>query len=240
MSGGMEGKRCIVTGGGSGIGRATCRMLAARDAKVGVLGRTEADIRAVAAEIGGLHVVADMGNEAQIQAALARCADAWGGLDVLVNNAAMMTFTPLLDTDAASFDQLIAVNLRGPFLLMHHGVKLMGRGGAIVNVSSVHAQATTANVLPYAASKGGLEAMTRAASIELAPLGIRANCVRPGAVETPLLRSNPNIASGAEQLTGAVGTPEQLAEAICWLASDAAAFVTGSVLTADGGRLASL
>ena len=236
----MKNKRCIVTGGGSGIGRATCRMLAARGAKVGVLGRTAADVQAVADEISGLALVADMGEEAQIRAAVERCAQAWGGLDVLVNNAAMMTFTPLLETDAASFDHLLAVNLRGPFLLMHHGVKQMRQGGSIVNVSSVHAQATTANVLPYAASKGGLEAMTRAASIELAPLGIRANCVRPGAVETPLLRSNPNIASGAEKLTGAVGTPEQLAEAICWLASDASAFVTGGVLTADGGRLASL
>ena len=240
MKGPMEGRRCIVTGGNSGIGRATCLMLAARGARVGVLGRNAAEVQAVADEIGGLALVAEMGEEAQIVAALARCAEAWGGLDVMVNNAAMMTFTPLLETDGASFDHLLAVNLRGPFLLMRHGVPLMGRGGSIVNISSVHAQATTANVLPYATSKGGLEAMTRAASIELAPLGIRANCVRPGAVETPMLRSNPNIASGAEQLTGAVGTPDQLAEAICWLASDAAAFVTGSVLTADGGRLAAL
>ena len=151
-----------------------------------------------------------------------------------------MTFTPLLETDAASFDHVLAVNLRGPFLMLRHGVPLMRRGGAIVNVSSVHAQATTANVLPYATSKGGMEAMTRAASIELAPLGLRINCVRPGAVETPMLRSNHNIRSGAEKLDGPIGTPEQLAAAICWLASDEAGFVTGSVLTADGGRLAAL
>jgi NAD(P)-dependent dehydrogenase (short-subunit alcohol dehydrogenase family) len=130
MKGPMEGRRCIVTGGNSGIGRATCLMLAARGARVGVLGRNAAEVQAVADEIGGLALVAEMGEEAQIVAALARCAEAWGGLDVMVNNAAMMTFTPLLETDGASFDHLLAVNLRGPFLLMRHGVPLMGRGGS--------------------------------------------------------------------------------------------------------------
>jgi NAD(P)-dependent dehydrogenase (short-subunit alcohol dehydrogenase family) len=236
----MEGKACLVTGGGSGIGLATARRLAAMGARVAVVGRDGAALQEVATEIGGLAIRADVAEEAQIKEALARCVDAFGPLDVLVNNAAMMTFTPLLQTDAASFDHVLAVNLRGPFLMLHHGVPLMRRGGSIVNVSSVHAQATTANVLPYATSKGGMEAMTRAASIELTPLGLRINCVRPGAVETPMLRSNPNIQSGVEKLEGPIGTPEQLAAAICWLASDESGFVTGSVLTADGGRLAAL
>lgn len=232
----FAGKAALVTGGNSGIGRATCRRLAAEGARVWVLGRDTAATEAVAAEIGGTAILADLAEEAQIIAALHRA----GPLDVLVNNAGMMSFTPLLDTDAATFDQVLAVNLRAPFLLMRHAAPDMPRGGAIVNVSSVHAHATTANVASYAASKGGLEALTRAAAIELAPLGIRVNCVAPGAVETPLLRSNPNIASGVEKLEGPVGTPEELATAICFLASEEAGFITGSVLVVDGGRLAAL
>jgi NAD(P)-dependent dehydrogenase (short-subunit alcohol dehydrogenase family) len=113
----------------------------------------------------------------------------------------------------------------------------MKRGSAIVNISSVHAHETTKNVVPYAASKGGIEAFTRGFSEELADRRIRINCVAPGAVNTPMLWNNPNLKSGAEKISGAVGEPEDIAAAICFLASDEARFITGTTLVVDGGRL---
>lgn len=236
----FAGRHALVTGGSSGIGRATCERLAAEGACVAVVARDEAAVAEVAGRIGGLAIAADLSEEAAIGEVAARIAREWGALDLLVSNAATMGFTPILETGAEEFDRVIAVNLRAPFLLLHHLGGMIRRGGAVVHVSSVHAAATTANVAPYAASKGGLEAFTRAASIEFAPRGVRVNAVAPGAVETPMLRGNPNIASGAEKLEGPVGTPAQIAAAICFLLSEEAGFATGAVLAVDGGRLAAL
>src|SRR3982750_2680791 len=116
----------------------------------------------------------------------------------------------------------------------------MAAGSAIVNISSVHAHETTRNVVPYASSKGGIEAFTRGFSEELADKKIRINCVAPGAVDTPMLWSNPNIKSGTEKIDGAVGKPEDIAAAICFLASTEARFITGTTLVVDGGRPALL
>ncbi|WP_207540289.1 SDR family NAD(P)-dependent oxidoreductase [Sabulicella rubraurantiaca] len=236
----FAGRHVLVTGGSSGIGRATCERLAAEGARVAVLSRDGAAAGDVAQRIGGIAIPADLAEETAIQDAAARIAKEWGTLDFLVSNAATMTFTPILETEAADFDRVIAVNLRAPFLLLRYLGGMIRRGGAVVHVSSVHAAATTANVAPYAASKGGLEALTRAASIEFTPRGVRVNAVAPGAVETPMLRANPNIASGVEKLEGPVGRPEQIAAAICFLLSEEAGFATGAVLSVDGGRLAAL
>jgi glucose 1-dehydrogenase len=132
------------------------------------------------------------------------------------------------------------VNLRSVFLFVKYAVPHMKTGGAIVNVSSVHAHQTTANVAAYAASKGGMEAMTRALSIELSAYGIRINCVAPGAVDTPMLWENPNVRSGAEKIAGAVGKPKELAAGIAFLAAAEAEFITGATLVVDGGRLSQL
>jgi NAD(P)-dependent dehydrogenase (short-subunit alcohol dehydrogenase family) len=113
----------------------------------------------------------------------------------------------------------------------------MGPGGAFVNISSVHAHETTANVVPYASSKGGMEAFTRGFSQELEARKLRINCVAPGAVNTPMLWNNPNVKSGVEKIEGAVGEPEDIAAAICFLAADEARFITGTTLAVDGGRL---
>ena len=128
------------------------------------------------------------------------------------------------------------VNLRAVFLTCKYALPYMEHG-AIVNVSSVHAHETTANVVPYAASKGGLEAFTRGLSREVAANKARVNCVAPGAVDTPMLWDNPNVKSGKEQVAGAVGQPEDIAAAIAFLASDEARFVNGATLVVDGGRL---
>jgi glucose 1-dehydrogenase len=123
----------------------------------------------------------------------------------------MMTFTPIVELPDQDWDRVLAVNLRSVFLFCKYGVPHMPAGGAIVNISSVHAHETTKNVVPYASSKGGMEAFTRGFSEELAQRKIRINCVAPGAVDTPMLWSNPNVKSGAEKIQGAIGKPEDIA-----------------------------
>jgi len=236
---------CLVTGGGSGIGRAACERFAAEGGRVAVVDLREDAARETADKIrsvGGqaIPVRADVGSSADIQAAIKAAIDAWGRLDVIVNDAAMMTFTPLIDTPEDKFEHVLAVNLLSVFRFCKYGVPHMKEGAAIVNISSVHAHQTTANVVPYATSKGGMEAFTRGLSIELAPRKIRINCIAPGAVDTPMLWNNPNVKSGAEKITGAVGKPEDIAAAICFVAAPEAAFVTGTTLVVDGGRLAHL
>ena len=235
-------KVCLVTGGGSGIGRAACVRFGAEGGRVAVVDLNEERAKETVGMItsaGGqaMAVRANVGSSADIQASIKQVVDAWGRLDVIVNDAAMMTFTPLLDTSEETFEKVLAVNLTSVFRFCKYGIPHMPKGGAVVNVSSVHAHQTTPNVVPYATSKGGVEALTRGLSIELAPRGVRVNCVAPGAVDTPMLWDNPNVKSGAETVTGAVGKPEDLAAAICFLAAPEAAFVTGTTLVVDGGRL---
>lgn len=237
----FKDKVCLVTGGYSGIGLATSERFAAEGGKVLVVGRTrdkgERAVNAIRAAGGqAAFAEADVGVPAQIRAAVQAALDAWGKVDVLVNSAAIMTFEPVVDLDEAAWDQLMAVNLRAVFLFCKHALPHMS-GGAIVNVSSVHAFQTTANVAPYAASKGGMEAFTRALSIEAAARQVRVNSVAPGAVDTPMLWDNPNVKSGKEQVGGQVGQPADIAAAIAFLASDEARFITGATLVADGGRL---
>ena len=235
-------KVCLVTGGGSGIGRAACQRFASEGGKVVIVdldpqhGQETADLITNA---GGeaIFAAANVGDSAQVQAALKAGVDKWGKLDVIVNDAAMMTFTPIVDLSEADWERVQGVNMRSVFLFCKYGVPHIPPGGSIVNISSVHAHETTRNVVPYASSKGAMEAFTRGMSEELADLKIRINCVAPGAVDTPMLWNNPNVKSGAEKITGAIGKPEDIAAAICFLAADEARFVNGTTLVVDGGRL---
>ncbi|QKG54002.1 SDR family NAD(P)-dependent oxidoreductase [Hymenobacter sp. BRD67] len=240
----FQGKICLVTGATSGIGRATALRLGREGATVVCLGREVKAGREVAAEImaGGseaLFMKTDVGRDADLVAAVEATLARFQRIDILINDAAMMTYTPILELDPADWDQVMSVNLRALFRLCQLCVPHM-QGGAVVAVSSVHAFQSTPNVVPYATSKGGLEAFVRGLSLEIPHTQARINAVAPGAVETPMLRSNPNVQNGTEKLTGQIGTPDELAAAICFLASAEASFINGSTLAVDGGRLAQL
>jgi glucose 1-dehydrogenase len=233
---------CLVTGGGSGIGRAACEMFAKEGAHVAIIDINEdrgAECARSINQSGGsaIFVRANVGAPEDVRHAVDAVVQQWRRIDVIVNDAALMTFTPLVDTSEEDWDRVIAANLRSVFLFCKYGVPHIPAGGSIVNISSVHAHETTKNVVPYAASKGGIEAFTRGFSEELADRKIRINCVAPGAINTPMLWNNPNIKSGAEKVEGAVGEPEDIASAILYLASAEARFITGTTLVVDGGRL---
>ncbi len=241
----FDGKVCLVTGGGSGIGRAICLRLAYEGGHVLVVDRNEDGGNGTVTRIcesGGdaEFFQADVSQSSQVQAAVNAAVGHWGRLDILVNNAAAMTFDSVLDLPEDDWNRVLAVNLGAVFLFCKYGVPHMPPGGAIVNISSVHAHATTPGVVPYAASKAAIESFTRGFSEEMLERRIRINCVAPGAVDTPMLWDNPNVKSGVETIDGAVGWPDNIAAAVAFLASDEAAFITGTTLIADGGRLGSL
>ncbi len=244
------GSIAIVTGASSGIGRATALQMAREGARVALVDiDREAGLQTLELlqkEGGqGVFLFADVSQSAQVQGVVNRVVELWGRLDTLVNNAGTMRFAPVTALSEDDWDTVLAVNLRSAFLFCKYAVPHMKRpsgrrGGAIVNVSSVHGQATTRNVSAYAASKGGLEAFTRALALEVETQSVRVNAVAPGAVDTPLLWTNPNLQSGAEKLEGTIISAQGIADAICYLASDGAAFITGTVLNVDAGRLARL
>jgi glucose 1-dehydrogenase len=235
-------KVCLVSGAGSGIGKACAKQFAREGGMVAVLDLNDAHGNQTVQEIaagGGqaMFVHCNVGDPKEVHSAVDAALNKWGRIDVVVNDAAMMTFKPILELPEEDWDKVLNVNLRSVFLFCKYSVPHMAAGGAIVNISSVHAHETTRNVVPYASSKGGMEAFTRGFSEEIAPRKIRINCVAPGAVDTPMLWNNPNIKSGVEKVEGAVGKPEDIAAAVCFLASPEARFITGTTLIVDGGRL---
>lgn len=233
-------KVCLVTGAGSGIGRAAAIRFASEEGLVVVIDRDdkgglETVDMITKANGKGIFSKCDVGNEEEIKASVEMALSTWHRIDVLVNNAAMMTFKRIIDLSTDEWDMVMRVNLRSVFLFCKYCIPYMNNG-AIVNISSVHAHETTANVVPYASSKGAMEAFIRGVSLEY-PNKLRINCIAPGAVDTPMLWNNPNVKSGAEVVSGAIGKPEELAAAICFMASDEASFINGTTLVVDGGRL---
>jgi|SRR5579883_3333471 len=237
----FQDKVCLVSGGGSGIGRAACERFAREGGRVVVIDLNEQhgnDTIQAITSAGGQAIFAkcDVENEQQVEAAVKAALDKWQRIDVVVNDAAMMTFQPVTELPVASWDKVLAVNIRSVFMFCHYALPHMNKG-AVVNVSSVHAHETEAGVSPYAASKGAMEAFTRCLAIEQEKQKNRINCVAPGAVDTPMLWNNPNVKSGKEKVKGSIGKPEDIAAAICFLASDEARFINGTTLIVDGGRL---
>lgn len=237
-------KVCLITGAGSGIGRATAISFAREGGCVLVIDINETGAREtvqlIKSENGTADfAVTDVSKSTAVKVAVQKAVDLWGKIDVLVNNAAIMTFKTIHDLSEEEWDKVMAVNLKSVYLFSQLSLIHMN-GGSIVNVSSVHAHGTTANVIPYAASKAAMEAFARGMSVECIEKGVRVNCVAPGAINTPMLWDNPNVKSGKEKITGAVGKPEDIAEAICYLASAAAEYINGTTLIVDGGRLNNL
>ncbi|WP_426060350.1 SDR family NAD(P)-dependent oxidoreductase [Hymenobacter sp. B1770] len=239
-------KVCLVTGGTSGIGRATCVRLGAEGAMVVALGRDAAhgdETVDIITKTGGkaVFLVCDLADSQAIADTVYEVVVKYHRVDVLVCDAAMMTFEPLADLPLEKWDTLMLVNLRSLAQLTQLCLPHMPKGSAIVAISSVHAHQTTAGVVPYATSKGAMEAFVRGMSRELDFHQTRINAVAPGAVDTPMLWSNPNVKSGNETIDEAtVGKPEELAAAIAFMASHEASFIHGTTLTVDGGRLAQL
>ncbi|HEX7299137.1 MAG TPA: SDR family NAD(P)-dependent oxidoreductase [Solirubrobacteraceae bacterium] len=251
----LAGRVALVSGAARGIGAAAAVALARAGAGVmladidrDAVAEQVAVMQAESLEVAGVAI--DVVVDADCAAAVADTVATFGGLDILVNNAGVGSFAATLDTTTeAEWDRVIGVNLKGVFLLSRHAVPAMRERGAgcVVNVASVHAVATGPGVLPYAASKGGVLAMTRAMAIDLASDLIRVVAVLPGSTETPMLREQAErqgksyeelgfaTAAGA---IGRVGQPEEVAEAILFAASPGASFVNGTGIVVDGGLLA--
>ena len=247
----LAGKVALVTGGGTGIGAATAIRFAQEGATVVVCGRRKEPLDAVVAQItaaGGKAeaVQADVSNEAAYTAAIEGAAQRHGRLDVLVNNAMAFSWGDIENTSTADWHSNIATSVDGTFWGTRAAMKLMkGRGGSIINLSSICGLQGTAAMAGYSAAKAAVIGFSRAAAAEGALQGIRVNVVIPAVVETPGtagMLSDATMRQNTEKLIpmGRVGQPEELANAILFLASDEASYVTGAALPVDGGRSAVL
>ncbi len=240
----FKNKTVIVTGGGGGIGLATAKRFSAEGAKI-VLADISTDMLKNAqndlinAGTEGVWISqCDVSNEQQVEATVIGSINEFGSLDVIVNNAGLMIFKKLEEQTADDWHRILNVDLLGAFFFTKYAFLHMKNGGAIINISSIHAIETTPMVATYAAAKAALLSLTRSASIEGKAKGIRVNAILPGAIDTPMLWENPNIKAGLEQVSkDSVGKPEDIAAVAAFLASDDAAFVQGAMIEVDGGRL---
>jgi NAD(P)-dependent dehydrogenase (short-subunit alcohol dehydrogenase family) len=242
----MVSRSVLVTGGQGDIGLAIARAFAEDGAKIILVDRRSDDGAAVgtllaAGAAAALSLSLDVADEDAVRKAVDFAVAEFGALDTIINVAGMMIYKPIAELTATDWRSLLDVNLVGAALFTGHALRLMEPGGCVVNVASVHAQRTSALVAPYAAAKAGMLSMTRSAAIEGKPRGIRVNAVLPGAVDTEMLRASPNIRSGEEVIDPAdVGSPDQIAAIVHFLASEAASFITGEGIVADGGRMGRL
>jgi len=244
-----ERKAVLVTGAASGIGEGIAARFAEAGYAVAVFDINPGGARAVAQRICSISpaiaVEGDVSSDQDVRRALDECVRAFGRLDALVNNAGIEVMAPVADLTLEEWERQLAVNLRGVFLMSKHAVPHMrGRGGAIVNISSVHAFVSWPGSAAYDASKAGMLALTRAMAIDHGPDRIRVNAICPGYIDTPLMdawrKTVTDVETAERELLkfhplGRFGTARDVAEATLFLASGAAAFITGATLVVDGG-----
>jgi NAD(P)-dependent dehydrogenase (short-subunit alcohol dehydrogenase family) len=252
MSGRLAGRVALVTGAGSGIGRAVCLRLAEEGAEVVVTSRTPAHVESVAREAGEvarrelLAFPLDVGDPVSVGDGVRRVLGRFGRIDVLSNNAGIdLPHGPaVVETTDEEWEEVLRINVTGSFWVCREAIPHMQPGSSIVNMASINSFVAWPNDTPYTTSKGALLQFTRSLALELAPRSIRVNCVCPGIIDTPLtdsfleraqdrdaLRRDYELASAFERM----GTPREVADCVLFLASDDASFVTGAALVVDGG-----
>jgi NAD(P)-dependent dehydrogenase (short-subunit alcohol dehydrogenase family) len=248
----LSGKVALITGGTSGIGKATAIALAQTGSKVVVIGRRQVEgeetIRQIQAMGGeGFSVSADVSKEADVQMLIEKIMTHYGRLDIAFNNAGVeQDPAPLAEQTEATYDRIMDINVKGVWLSLKHEIPalLKSGGGAIVNTSSVLGLVGGAMVPIYTASKHAVEGLTKSLALEYAKQGIRVNAVSPGPIQTEMFdrlsKANPEAIEHliAGQPMGRMGTPEEVANAVLWLCSDASSFVTGQSIAVDGGFVA--
>ena len=247
----LAGKVCIVTGGGSGIGRATCLLFAQEGGRIVVADKSLDAAETVAGEVGEAAIAhrTDVSDSQSVRAMLKQTVDRFGRLDVLVNNAGYGIPGSVVETDEADWDRLMAVNLNGVFYGCKYAIPIMRErgGGVVVNTASVVATVGIRDRAAYCASKGAVAALTRAMALDHVAEGIRINCIAPGTIDSPYFKEMLADSERPEalrreleqrQAMNRLGTPEEIARGILYLACDDSSFVTGTMLTVDGGMTA--
>ena len=249
----FRNKVAVVTGGASGIGLACCREFAQRHAAVAVVDLNEKAGRRAVKELrqaGGRveYFGFDVSQGAQVAAGVARIARKLGGIDILINNAGIQRYASATTCSEEDWDLVLNVNLKSAFLMSKYVIPVMIKrgGGAIVNTGSAQSVAAQSNSVHYVVSKHGMLGITRCLALDYAKQNIRANCVMPGAIDTPMLRWAVSLGPDPEgvlaacnrvHLRGKMGKPEEVARVMVFLASDLASFITGAAIAVDGGIL---
>ncbi len=245
ISFGLQGRVCIVTGGAQGIGAACVRRFAQEGALAVIVDIDDARGQALAAELGALYLHCDVGDKAQVDALVSRTMQAHGRIDVLVNNAGIFKAADFLDVTEADFDAVLRVNLKGAFLMGQAAAREMAKAGrgAIVNMSSVNGVLAIPTIASYNVSKGGINQLTRVMALALADKGVRVNAVAPGTIATELAAKAVLTSEDAKARIMSrtpmkrLGEPQEIADTVAYLASDAASYITGEIVVVDGGRM---
>ena len=239
----LKDKVAVVTGAGRNIGESIVKLFAAEGAKIGVVDMDEGRGQRVVDEIKksgreAVLVICDVSKSSDVREMVKKIVGQFGGIDILVNNAAITDHKNILDISEEEFDQVIGVTLKGPFLVAKYVAEQMvkqGRGGKIVNIASTSGLQGRTDAVAYSAAKGGVLNLSRAMAVQLAPYKIRVNCVTPNRSGSPVGQNEGVVGREFKNLAGRLGTPEDQARAVFFLASDDSDFIWGANLICDGG-----